>query len=103
MSVNLVPNIRTPVLIKPVWIFDKENFVGANLEIVALFRPDWNRITLTVQRKDGQHLLVLRSPRRNIRHHILNRKLLQRQQHSRLMRKIRLPPLPRSEEHTSEL
>ena len=93
MSVNLLPDIRRPVLIKIVRIFNEKNVVGAKLEVATLFRSNRNRVALAVQRKACQHLLDPRSLRSNIGHHILNRKLLQRQQHSRLMPEIGLMPL----------
>src|ERR1039457_5176801 len=94
MSVNLLPHIRRPVLVKLAWIFDEENVIGVNLEVAALNRTDRKRIGLALERKARHHLLDPRSQRRNIGHHILNRQLLQRRQQSRLMPEIRPVPLP---------
>src|SRR6266849_1150811 len=93
MSINLLPDIRRPMPIKIVRIFNKENVIGAKLEVATLLRSNRNRVGLAVQRKACQHLLVPGRLRGNISHHILNRKLLQRQQHSRLMPEIGLVPL----------
>src|ERR1700675_1781806 len=93
MSINLLPDIRRPMPIKIVRIFDEENVVGAKLEVATLFRSNRNRTALAVARKACQHLLVLWSLRSNVSHNILNLELLQRQQHSRLMPKIGLAPL----------
>jgi hypothetical protein len=35
MSVNLLPDIRAPMLIKPARIFNEKNVVGINLEVAA--------------------------------------------------------------------
>src|ERR1039458_2570062 len=94
MSVNLLPDIRRPVLVKLAWIFDEENVIGVNLKIAALKRTDRNRIGLALERKARHHLLDPRSQRRNIGHHILNRELLQGRQQSRLVLEIRPVPLP---------
>src|SRR6266446_10136006 len=93
MSVNLLPDIRWPMPVKIMRIFNEENVVGAKLEVGTLLRSNRNRVRLAVQRKACQHLLVPGSLRSDISHHILNRELLQRQQHSRLMPEIGLVPL----------
>src|SRR5271167_3573528 len=94
MSINLLPDIRRPMLVKIMWIFYEENVVGVNLELAVFLRANRSRVIPALHRKNRQHLLYPRSPPRNIGHHILNRKLLQRQQQSRLMPEIRLAPLP---------
>src|SRR5260221_8944628 len=93
MSINLLPDVGGPVLVKVVRIFEEENIVGAKLEVTSLLRSNRNRIVLAVQRKACQHLLVPRSLRGNVSHHIPNRKLLQGQQQPRLMPEIGLAPL----------
>src|SRR6267143_4974623 len=93
MSVNLLPDIRGPMPVKIMRIFNEENVVGAKLEVGTFLRSNRNGVGLTVQRKACQHLLVPESLRSNVSHHILNRELLQRQQHSRLMSEIGLVPL----------
>src|ERR1700674_2258644 len=92
MSVNLLPDIGGPMLVEIVRIFNKENVVGAKLEVGTLLRSNRNRVVLAVQRKTCQHLLVPRSLRSDVSHHVLNRELLQRQQHSGLMPEIGLVP-----------
>src|SRR6267378_3034864 len=93
MSVNLLPDIGGPVLIKIMRIFNEENVVGAKLEVATLFGSNRNREGLPLQRETCQHLLVPGSLRSNISHHLLNSKLLQWQQHPRLVSKFSLVPL----------
>ena len=49
MLVNLLPDIRRPVLVKIVRIFHKEHIGGAKFELAALFRSDRNRVALALQ------------------------------------------------------
>src|SRR5580658_8906619 len=94
MSVDFLPDIPRPVLVKVMWVFNKENVIRINLEVAVFLRAYRHRILLAVQGKTSHHLSSPRSLGRNIRYHVLYSELLQWRQRSRLMRKVCLATLP---------
>src|SRR5258708_3445599 len=93
MSINLLPDVGGPVLVKGVRIFEEENIVEGNLGVAIFYRPDRGCVALAVQGKAGQPLPHPGSLWGNISYNnFSNRDLPQRQQYSRLMLEICLVP-----------
>src|SRR5437899_8221042 len=78
--IDCMPDICWPVLVKLMWIFDEEHVIRIKLEIAAAaIARNWRRIRLSTLPENGQHLQTS-GCRRNAADHILDFKLLQRQQ-----------------------
>ena len=88
------PDIGRPVLVQLMRILDEEHFVGIDLITVAGLRTNRDGVALAIQFEHRHHLMQMRGVRRGIGDHILDFQLLDGQQQSGLMRKIRAVARP---------